>query len=62
MNRLISMLIHQALNWGTRKGVDHLARRWGRDGKPMPPDQARKARQTAHRARQGLGILRRFMR
>ncbi len=60
MNGLISVLIRHALSWGTRRGVDHLIRRGGADGKPMSPHRARVTRTTVSRLRQAVRLLRRI--
>ncbi|MEL6681284.1 MAG: hypothetical protein AAFQ09_01415 [Pseudomonadota bacterium] len=63
-NRLINMAMRMLMRKGISKGIDIAANR-GKSAKDMTPEQrasAQETRQTAHKARRGLNLVRRLMR
>ncbi len=64
MNSLINMGVRMLMNKGISKGISVASNR-GKSPENMTPEERASAQSTkgnAHKARRGLGMLRRFMR
>ncbi|MEJ6398115.1 hypothetical protein [Yoonia sp. 208BN28-4] len=61
-NHLIRMISRMVMNRGINHGINHMSR-GGKRPEDITPEERERAKRTkgnAHRARQGLNIMRRF--